>query len=183
MARFERNQVYAWSIKAQSEPEHRDDEGGRYDQPAPVKRRRTEDRVSLHGRQIDAGARPRLAEIGPDPPIESDFVYRPPPLPLNLCAWQPDCPSVSIGGPAIVRAWRGTAPSMACFSPVCGPPASTAVRFALYGPRSPRMFSSLSRQLRPRERASGRVCAADPKPHQVARSGMGQLPLSREECG
>ena len=90
MAGFERNQVYAWSIKAQAEPEHRDEKGGRDDQPAPVKRRcrcRTEDRVNLHRRQIAAGARPMLAEIGPDPPIESDFIYRPLMLLLNLCAW------------------------------------------------------------------------------------------------
>jgi hypothetical protein len=90
MAGFERNQVSAWSIKAQSEPEHRDEEGGRDDQPAPVnrcRRWRREDRVSLHGRQIDAGARPTLAEIGRDPAIESDFVYRPSLLPVNLCVW------------------------------------------------------------------------------------------------
>jgi len=28
-----------------------------------------------------------LADIGPDPPIESDFVYRPPLLGLNFCTW------------------------------------------------------------------------------------------------
>jgi len=53
MARFERNQVYAWSVKAQAKPEDGDEERCRDDQPTPVDfsgRRCAEYRGMLHRR-------------------------------------------------------------------------------------------------------------------------------------
>jgi len=53
MARFERDQVYAWSVKADAEPEGGDEERSRDDQPAAVElsgRRSAENRGSSHGR-------------------------------------------------------------------------------------------------------------------------------------
>jgi AraC-like DNA-binding protein len=49
-----------------------------------------------------------LAGIGRDPAIESDFVYRSLPASLNLMRTKTVL--VSIGRPAIVRAWHGTPP-------------------------------------------------------------------------
>src|SRR5215471_19328844 len=48
--------ISTWPIEAKAEPQHADEDGDRDDEPAPVKlcdRCRTDDRVILHGRQID----------------------------------------------------------------------------------------------------------------------------------
>jgi len=55
--------------------------------------RLTENRVILHGRQIDAPTRLTLAEIGRDPPTESDFSYRLAPLSLTFIPMLATLPS------------------------------------------------------------------------------------------
>jgi hypothetical protein len=98
VASFECDEIYPWSVEPKAEPEHCDEEGSDDDEPASVDRRagcRADERGitralrragGLHGREIELSACALLAEIGRDPPTESDFSY-PASLPvLNLQA-------------------------------------------------------------------------------------------------
>jgi hypothetical protein len=78
MSRFECHEVDAGSIEAKPEPKQRDEESRGHDQPAVVKargRRCLNGGSIVHGLELDPFTGQALADIGPDPPTESDFSY------------------------------------------------------------------------------------------------------------